>query len=146
MNKKHFWTPEEDAVLMEQFKAGVAYKAIAELLGRSYNSVTTRISDLRKAGQDIPFRHLVWTPELDKEVADTVGKNPGNISAAFRIVAEKYNTTPEAVSQRWYNNIKDTTFVFSVFGRYRGAKNRKIYTKNDAKGHNLWRVIKEFFN
>lgn len=146
MNKRRFWTPEEDTVLMEYVKKGITYKTIAELMNRPYNSIVTRVSELRKAGEDIPYKNIIWTPELDKEVADTVGKNPGNISAAFRIIAEKYNTTPSAVSQRWYYTIKDTTFVFSVFGRYRGAKNRKIYTKNDAKGHNLWRVIKDFFN
>ena len=146
MKNRRIWTPEEELVLVEHVKNGVSDKAIAELMNINLNHVRAKIKNLRKKGVDLPYRQLTWTKELDKEVIDTVAKNEGNLRAAFRIVAENHNVNYTCVSTRWYTVLRHRNVVFSTFGRYRGAKNRKIYNKKDSKGYTFWTMIKRLFN
>ena len=119
---------------------------IANALGRSIGSVKQRAFFLKRKGLIKNTRKLKWTEALENELVNTIHKNPGNLSARFREFAEKYNTTENAVSNYYYANVIDTRPIFSVFGRFRKSNNRKIYKKEQAKGHKMWTIIKTMFN
>ena len=150
MAKLHKWTAEEDTVLVQAVKDKVPYKDIANIFNVTENAIRNRLFFLRKKGIDIPFRHLNWNEKLEKEVANEVSKNEGNLSQAFRNIAEKYDVNPSVIKTRWYSNkpaisIRDKYRVFGVFGRYRGAANRKNYSKKNSKGHLFWKMLKSWF-
>lgn len=53
-----FWTPEEDALLIDLWSQGVMVKRIAASFGRTSRSVESRLKLLRKAGAAVlPSRH-----------------------------------------------------------------------------------------
>lgn len=48
-NHRREWTPEEETILIKLKNSGKSYKEIAEILGRSIQSINTRLVRLRKA-------------------------------------------------------------------------------------------------
>lgn len=152
MKKYHKWTEQEDIVLIQSIKDKIPYATIATLLAVTTSKVTARVKFLKKKGIELPSYNLVWTEKLEKELLQLVSKNEGNLSNAFREFAEKHNTTTKAVSTRWYDKniptgrLKDKSFCFGIFGRFRGAANSKNYNKANSKTYKFWKVIKTIFN
>ena len=144
INKR--FTNDEDKVIVGMYGDRISPKEIANALNRSRDSIRARILFLKKKGVIKGNRNLKWTDALEKELVNTIHKNPGNLKARFREFAEKHNTTTNAVSVHYYTNIIDTHFIFSLFGKFRKSNNRKIYKKEQAKGHKMWSIIKAMFN
>lgn len=152
MAKHHIWTEEEDRVLIQSVQDKMSCILIADLLGVTVNQVRSRIIKLRKEGVELYHYHFKWTEKHEKELANLVSKNAGNISEAFRIFAEKYNISFDTVHARYYNKhvkngrIRDKYPIFGVFGRYRGIANAKLYSRESGKGYTFWSIIKKIFN
>lgn len=141
------WTNDEEQVIIGMRKNKCSVKEIADVLGRSTNAVKARIFFLRKKGILVNRKSIKWNEKLDKEVVNTLHKNPGNLRDGFREFANKHNVSPETVSTRYYKAIIDSPhFIFSLFGKFRKSKNRKNYKKEQATGHKMWNIIKAMFN
>lgn len=65
---RHCWTPEMDAKLREMHAGGVPRHLIAEQLGVSIESARCRGVALNLPAR-LPGPQLVWTPEMDAELA-----------------------------------------------------------------------------
>lgn len=152
MAKHHNWTEEEDKVLVQSVQDRMSCTLIADLLGVNVNQVRARIIRLRKDGIDLPFYHFKWSDKHEKELANLVSKNAGNIREAFRLFAEKYNISLDTVHARYYSKrvkngrVRDKYPIFGVFGRYRGIANAKMYSRESGKGYNFWSIVKKIFN
>ena len=144
--KRKRFTNDEDKVIVGMYNDKLSAEEIANTLGRTVNSIRQRVFFLRKKGVIQGTRQLKWTDALENELVNTIHKNPGNLSEGFREFAEKHNSTFNAVSNYYYTNIIDTHFIFSLFGRFRKSNNRKIYKKEQARGHKMWTIIKAMFN
>lgn len=142
--KYHKWTEEEVKVLIQYVEDKAPYDDIADAMGISSKQLRSKIFNLRKKGLINNYIKIRWTPKMDEYLIKVVANNPGNLNLCFRKVAEKYNITPTSVSKRYYNTLRKTKKIFSVFGWSRGdwnVKNGKLKQK-----HNIWQKIKQLFN
>lgn len=152
MKKYHKWTDEEDSVIVSMHAEKKSISAIAETLNLSVGVVRSRVWYLRQKGILHSYLTFKWTDAKEKELVTILHKNEGNLQNGFREFAEKYNISKTAVEARYYNantkkgRVMDKYPIFTTFGRYRGANNRKIYTRKESKGHKIWNIIKRFFN
>ena len=144
--KRKRFTNDEDKVIVGMYNDKMSDKDIASAINRTIGSVKQRIFFLKGKGLIKSSKQLKWTDALENELVNTIHKNPGNLSVRFREFAEKYNTTANAVSSYYYTNVIDTRPIFSVFGKFRKSNNRKIYKKEQARGHRMWTIIKAMFN
>lgn len=48
-----------------------------------------------------PFSH-----KDDEAILTAIKRNPGNFSAAFKIVAEQLDRTPDSIAGRWYGRLR----------------------------------------
>lgn len=147
----HKWTDVEDKVVIGLYEDGCAIKDIAEAVGLTKSAITNRVHVLKKNGLITVNHNFIWDEQKEKELVKILQKNEGNLRNGFREFADKYNIGDKAVSNKYYAKdrkslrIKDKYPIFSVFGRYRGIANSKIYTRGESKGHTMWTAIKEFF-
>ena len=142
--KYHKWTEEEVKVLIQYVEDKVPYNDIADAMGLSTKQVRSKIFLLRKEGLINNYVRIRWTPKMDEYLVKIVANNPGNLTKCFKKVAEKYNNSETAVNRRYYNKIKKTKKIFTVFGWNRAdwnVKNGKLKQK-----HNIWQKIKQLFN
>lgn len=142
--KYHRWTEEEVKVLIQYVEDKVPYNDIADAMGLDPKQLRSKIFNLRKKGLINNYVKVRWTPKMDEYLIKVVANNPGNLNLCFRKVAEKYNITPTSVSKRYYNTLRKTKKIFSVFGWNRAdwnVKNGKLKQK-----HNIWQKIKQLFN
>ena len=148
----HKWTNEEVSVLISMYTDGVKIKDIADALNVKVSNVNTKLNALRVQGFIERNRYFEWTEKKEKELVKILHKNEGNLQDGFREFAQINNISKSTAEHRYYNintptgRIKDTHFVFGTFGRFRKKQNGKIYRREDSSGHNIWTIIKSFFN
>ena len=150
MEKRHKWTEQEDKVLIQLYSCKVKTAKIAAVLQLPLGKVRSRIRYFLRKGV-IVRNSFIWTKELEKELANTLSKNAGNLKKGMKEFAAKHNINYEAVKSRYYDvslkkgRLKDKYPIFTMFGRYRGATNSKVYNTKEAKVHNFWKVVKKAF-
>lgn len=140
----HKWTEEEVQVLIQYVEDKVPYNDIADAMGLTPKQVRSKVFLLRKQGLINNYVRIRWTPKMDEHLVKMIANNPGNLTECFKKVAEKHNISEMAVTKRYYNKVKKTKKIFTVFGWNRAdwnVKNGKLKQK-----HNIWKKIKEFFN
>mgnify|MGYP003397745681 FL=1 len=144
MANYHKWTEEEVKVLVQYVEDKVPYNDIADVMGLTPKQIRSKVFLLRKEGLINNYVRTRWTPKMDEYLVKIVANNPGNLVECFKKVAEKYNISEIAVTKRYYNKVKKTKKIFTVFGWNKAdwnVKNGKLKQK-----HNIWKKIKEFFN
>lgn len=150
MEKRHKWTEQEDKVLIQLYSCRVKIAKIAAVLQLPIGKVRSRIKYFIRKGIVVK-NSFTWTEALEKELANTLSKNAGNLKKGMKDFAAKYNINYEAVKSRYYDvnlkkgRLKDKYPIFTMFGRYRGTANSKVYNNKEAKGHNFWKVVKKVF-
>ena len=150
--KYHRWTNEEDQVIISMYSTKASMQEIADALGVRVEQIRNRTSYLRKKGILNSYLTFKWTDTKEKELVNILHKNEGNLRNGFREFAEANNISREAVEARYYHSsvnkpkVMDKYPIFTTIGRYRRANNRKIYNRQESKGHKIWNIIKGFFN
>lgn len=142
--KYHKWTEEEVRVLIQYVENKVPYNDIADAMNLTPKQVRSKVVVLRKQGLIKTYLKTRWTPKMDEYLIKIVANNPGNLSLCFKKVAEKYNISSRSVEKRYYNKLRKTKKIFSVFGWNKAdwnVKNGKLKQK-----HNIWQKIKQLFN
>lgn len=148
----HKWTNDEVKVLISMYNDGVKVKDIANAFNVKVSTMDQKLNKLRVQGLIERNRYFNWTEKKEKELVKVLHKNEGNLQDGFREFAQANNISKEAVENRYYDptiptgRIKDTHFVFGTFGRFRKKQNGKIYRREDSSRHNIWTMIKSFFN
>lgn len=157
MARHSTWTEEEDAVLIEILNESSnrteAVNAVAERLGRSSASCSSRIEALRKKGVDVkrfktPSRVVT---EYAKEIGNELKNNPANISGTIRTISERTNIPEGTLQHAWYtrkDNLKDSRGRSMIFFSLMGDKshpNRKVVTGNATpkRTKGLWKRLIE---
>lgn len=153
MKKKyHKWTNDEVKVLISMYNDGVKVKDMASTFNVSVKAMEHKLNILSNKNLIERNRCFNWTEKKEKELVKVLHKNEGNLQDGFREFAQANNISTGAVEARYYDTtiptgrIKDKHFIFGTFGRFRKKQNGKIYRREDSSGHNIWTMIRSFFN
>ena len=143
MSTRRIWTLEEDNALREAVKEASSWDEIMQI----FNTTRTRSSVINRANVLGLRIHDEWSsPARVKAILEAeLSKNPTNIRAAFRKVAEQTHLKVESVAKYYYSgdsylSRKNLKTCFMLIGKKKAFKN----TKNVAEGTrvSLWQKIR----
>ena len=153
-NKK--WSKEEEKVLLDCVRecdnVSEGLQKASKDLNRSYTACLFRYEyhiPKNKKIKDTGKRrkYTRWNEEKDKYILDYIGKHPNNLHLSFEHIADKYGTTPNAVSNRYYTVLKKSpSYVFTTIGKKTQSPNTKNipYDSSDKpKRHSIWSKLKK---
>jgi hypothetical protein len=147
------WTNKEYKVLQDLVhKYGIIQgsKMASITINRTFNACRQMAPKICAVTED---KRIFWTKDNIDAACDILSKNPENLNYAFKLIAEKLNTTATRVksayyckSSRFYKNKIKANFL--LFGK-KSYTNAKVVKNNNIPAintHNWFRrIIKAIF-
>ena len=128
MSTRRIWTLEEDNALREAVREASSWDEIMQI----FNTTRTRSSVINRANALGLRIHDEWSsPTRVKAILEAeLSKNPTNIRAAFRKVAEQTHLKVESVAKYYYSgdsylSRKNLRTCFMLIGKKKAFKNTK---------------------
>ena len=154
MERNKRWSKEEEQVLLDCIREcdniAVGIGKATKKLDRSYKACLFRYRHYIPKNKQIKTtgnnrKYTKWDEEKDKYAIDYIGKHPNNLYEAFTYIAEKYNTTPHAVQNRYYVKLKSSV-VFTTIGKKTQSPNTKNIPYDSSEKpnkHIIWSKLKK---
>lgn len=155
MERNKRWSKDEEQVLLEYIKkhgnVTIGLQEAAKKLNRSFMACQTRYyycipEDKKLKKTTKRTKRIKWDIEKEKYLFDYISKNQNNINLAFAYIANKYNTTPPSIRNRYYLLKKNHSVVFTTIGKKTQSPNTKNIPYDSSEKpekHSIWSKLKK---